>query len=169
MREQEFGRKGVTDMLAPALVGQGVEIAPQEDLAELVCQGEPVTCRLVTPQALPDGGVGLTMLKHRTAQHTRRQREVVDGRAHVVGQGVQVRDGCPCDLTGKVLAHMLSICHQSWWEARSSGHACPAPPACPGYRRERRALPGCRWETGLPGDAVPRPVHPGAPWAAPPA
>jgi hypothetical protein len=49
MREQEFGREGVTDMLAPALVGQGVEIAPQEDLTELVRQREPVPGRLVAP------------------------------------------------------------------------------------------------------------------------
>src|SRR5450756_2694338 len=83
MREQEFGREGVTDMLAPALIGQGVKIAPQEDLTELVRQGEPVTRRLVAPQTLPDGSVGLTMLKHCTAQHARRQRKVIEGGAHL--------------------------------------------------------------------------------------
>jgi len=30
MREQEFGHEDVTDMLAPALVGQDVEIAAQD-------------------------------------------------------------------------------------------------------------------------------------------
>jgi hypothetical protein len=113
MREQEFGREGVTDMLAPALVGQGIEIAPQEDLTELVCQGEPVTRWFVAPQALPDGGVGLTMLKHRTAQHSRRQRKVVEGGAHIVSQGVQVCDSCPRDDSGKVLTYVLSIRHQA--------------------------------------------------------
>src|SRR5450756_1397579 len=113
MREQEFGREGVTDMLAPALIGQGVKIAPQEDLTELVRQGEPVTRRLVAPQTLPDGSVGLTMLKHCTAQHARRQRKVIEGGAHIVSQCVQVRDGCPRDGPGKVLAYVLSVCHQA--------------------------------------------------------
>ena len=113
MREEEFGREGVTDMLASALVGQGIEIASQEDLTELVRQRESVTRRLVAPQALPDGGVSLTMLKHRTAQHPRRQREVVEGGAHIVSQCVQVRDGCSRDGPGEVLAHVLSIRHQA--------------------------------------------------------
>ena len=114
MREQEFGREGVTDMLAPTLVRQGIEIAPQEDLAELVRQGEAVACRLVAPQALPDGGVGLAVLKHRTAQHARRQRKVVEGCTHLVGQGVQVHNGRPRDDPGKALAHVLGIRHQAW-------------------------------------------------------
>lgn len=85
MWEQEFGREGVTDTLAPALVGQGTQVATQEDLAELVRQGEAVTRRLVAPQTLLDGGVSFTMLKHRAAQYARRQGKVVERRAQIVG------------------------------------------------------------------------------------
>ena len=113
MGEQEFGCEGVTDVLAPGLVGQGAQIAPQEDFAELMRQGEAVARWLVTPQTLSDGRVDLTILEHRTTQHAGRQREVVEGRAHLVGQGVQVCDGCPRDDPGKVLAHVQSIRHQA--------------------------------------------------------
>jgi hypothetical protein len=111
VQEQEFSSEGVADMLALALVGQGVEIVTQEDLAELVRQGEPVPRRLALSQAPRDGGIGFAMLKYRTAQHVRRQRKVIEGRAHVVGQCVRVRDGCPGDDLEKVLARTLSIRH----------------------------------------------------------
>jgi hypothetical protein len=53
----------------------------------------------------------------------------------LVGQGVQVHDGCPRDDPGKVLAHTLSIYRQARWKACFSGHACPAPAERPGCRR----------------------------------
>jgi hypothetical protein len=98
--EQEFGCEGVADMLAPALVGQGAQVASQEDLAKLVRQGKAVARRLARPQTLPDGSVDPTSLKHRTTQHARRQRKIIEGRTYLVGQGVQVCDGCPCDSLG---------------------------------------------------------------------